>query len=238
MKSFTHLIFMLTVFVSFLLFHSFSAEAQISYGVKGGLVMSSVKKQMKYNSSYSYDARPKEGAQFGIWMFAPGVYRNLGIQAEVLYSNKGSEYITTSRYHGYGGYSPYSYSSFSPYGYGYPNQGELSLSFANEALHTLNLPVLLVFRSDKIFRPYLGAELSYLMKVNDQPPFGASDYKKISFGAIAGVQVKLANKVTADLRYNFGITPYKHVYSADKAKFSNRGFEMSVAYQLGSLAKK
>ncbi len=229
MKSFTHQIFVSIILLSVFAIHPFSGKSQVSYGVKGGLVISSVEKKMKHNSSYSYSTRPKEGTLAGVWLYAPKVYRNIGIQAELLYSNRGSEYITVSSYYG-DGYSPYGY------GYGYPSQGNQHVHFANESLHTLNLPLAFVFRSDKIFHPYVGAELSYLMKVNDKPSH--SDYKKFGVGAIAGIQAKLADKITADLRYNYGINSYKSTPGYSNEKFRTRGFELSLAYTLGNMTKK
>ncbi len=226
------------VLLLFFLSSAFIANAQIEYGLKGGFTASSVKKKMEYSSTFSYDTRPKEGALLGTWLFVPHVYKNMGLQVELLYANRGSEYMTTSSDYGGYGYSPYGYGGYSPYGYGYgyTNTGQPVL--ANESLHSLSLPVLFVFRSDKAFRCYGGAELSYVLNVNDKPPYGHADYERFLVSAIAGFQYKISERVGADLRYNFGINPYKKGYTSEDTKFRTRGFELSATYQLGSIEKK
>ena len=220
----------------FFISSSFVSKAQIEYGLKGGVTASSVKKKMEYSYNFSYDTRPKEGALLGAWLFAPQVYRNLGLQVELLYANRGSEYLTTARDYQEYGYGYYGYGGYSAYGYGYPTAGQPVL--ANESLHSLSLPLMFVFRSDKAFRCYGGAELSYVLQVNDKPPYGYADYKRFLVSAIAGFQYKISERVGADLRYNLGINPYKNGYTSADTKFRTRGFELSATYQLGKAGKK
>jgi len=217
----------------FFLFSTVMSSAQIQYGLKGGLTISTVKKEMEHSSYFSYDTRPKEGALLGAWFFVPQVYKKVGLQMELLYANRGSEYMTTlNNDAGNGGYSPYGY------GYGYGNYVTGRPVLANESLHVLNLPISMVFRSDKVFRYYAGAELSYLLMVGDEPPYGNADYKRYLINVIAGLQYNISEKVSTDLRYNYGINSYKIGYTSDETKFRPRGVELSVSYAFGSIGKK
>ncbi len=225
--------FFTSCFVSVCLFLiSGNLNAQVEYGLKGGFTYSGVDKKIE-NSSF-YSTRDKNGLSAGVWLFARNVVANLGLQTELLYTNKGYNYFTPNGSYPTG-YSPYGYGSYSGYGYGYGSYGEPISS--SEALHTLNLPVSIVFRSDKDLRFYVGSELGYLMKV-DCPSLPSGDqYRRFSLGLIGGVQYQLTDRARADFRYNRSLTLLNKNFTST-TKLYPRGLEFSVMYKIGQLSKK
>lgn len=181
-------------------------QAQVTFGVKGGLNLSSVKGKDVEGTSIL------PGFHFGVQAGIP-LKDDLNLQPELFYSAEGAKMNTVLQGDG----------------------DELIEGKANARLNYLNLPVLLQYHHTSGFFAQSGPQLGYLLsgklKVKGESSDIKDEFKKTSLSWVVGVGYYLSEqKIGFNLRYNFGITKLGKAEDGATAKAYGRTLQAGVFY--------
>ena len=191
------------------------SNAQISYGVKGGLNLShDVWHDLTYVSKF------KTGFHAGGFAGFP-IAGKLSIQLELMYSAQGSKssYVNTQ------------YEKFTD------DNGQVSYlpTYTHvdsiSTLHYLNFPVLIKCTTGSGFYGETGPQGGFLMAVKTTPAhdntFGFND--RVDFSWVFGIGYKSSSKFGIDLRYNFGLTS---LFWESGRYVNNNALQLGLSYAL------
>ncbi len=175
-----------------------------NFGVRGGLNYTNVVP----NSDFDY-GDSKFGFHIGIFGSFE-LNKVLYIRPEILYSQKG--YILT-----------------------FPPGGQTSELQRN--LNYLSLPVITEIHPVKKLGLLIGPEFNYLLFAKEDPELlGSTDpselFVEFDIGLILGANLSITKKIQADVRYIHGFSAVTEPNTLDDSKLQNRGFQLSVGYQL------
>ncbi|GAB2552366.1 porin family protein [Rufibacter soli] len=173
---------------------SFTAQAQSSFGIKGGVNYSNLSGDLKDESRYNN----KIGFAGGLYFNAPVVGDFFSIQPEILYSNKGYKYDDNEQTTLLG--REYRYEGTSNFNY-------------------IDVPVLAKIKAGPLFLE-AGPQVSYLINVNDKTKTyvdgklqdrtvsekSKEGYSDFEVGYAAGVGFATQSGVSLGLRYNGAFT--------------------------------
>lgn len=186
--------------------------AQIKYGIKAGLnyvnnVQGIGEENInKYKISYHFG---------GYSIFE--ISDKIGIQSEILYSNKGYKFDATDL----------------------SREGNLNLNY-------INLPILAGYSISNSFKVNFGPEFGYLLSAKSKFDSSTVDVgdiwdNNIDLGIATGIALDLTSKFMIEMRYSHGlISVIDEVELTDDfgsptgetIKFLNRTFQISVGYNL------
>ncbi|MGV3538231.1 MAG: porin family protein [Rufibacter sp.] len=173
---------------------SFAAQAQSSFGIKGGLNYSNLSGDLKDESVFNN----KIGFNAGIYFNAPIVGNFFSIQPEVLYSNKGYEYDDKVE--------------STLLGDEYRFEGTANFNY-------IDVPVLAKVKAGGLFFE-AGPQVSYLVSVNDKTKTyrngeltdrtssekSKEGYSDFEIGYTAGIGYATQGGISLGLRYNGAFT--------------------------------
>ncbi|WP_240337107.1 porin family protein [Rufibacter psychrotolerans] len=213
--------------LAFAVIASFAAQAQSSFGVKGGLNYSNLSGDLKDESRFNN----KVGFHAGVYFNAPIVGDFFSIQPEILYSNKGFKYDDVER------------------------TGLLGVKERYEGTANFNyidVPVLARVKAGSLFFE-AGPQVSYLLNVNDKTKVfqstngsdftevdrtvdqkSKSGYSDFEIGYAAGLGFATANGFSLGLRYNGAFTDLTDDSPArgDFKDARHSMFQLSVGFPL------
>ncbi|RNI23389.1 porin family protein [Rufibacter latericius] len=182
------------VFLFVAIVASYAAQAQSSFGIKGGLNYSNLSGDLQNQERFNN----KVGFNAGVYFNAPIIGDFFSIQPEVLYSNKGYKYddkVETTLL-------------------GVENRYEGTANF-----NYIDVPVLARIKASSLFFE-AGPQVSYLVSVNDKTKHfrdgelvnreisqkSKAGYSDFEVGYAAGVGFATANGISLGLRYNGAFT--------------------------------
>ena len=181
-----------------------------SYGLKGGLNISSLAtnlvNQSSQYSSITFDSNSKIG-----------VY--LGAYAEKKHTEKGS--FVGEAILSFQGAKLTQKQSYSIPGYGSNSQSVVS----NINITQLNIPVYYKYRTSEKFSIHGGGYLGLLLGSKIQSV--AFNNNTIDLGLLAGASYVINDKITAEARYNLGLLKLDDFYN-----FQNRVLQLGISYKL------
>ena len=181
-----------------------------SYGLKGGLNISSLAtnlaNQSSQYSSITFDTNSKIG-----------VY--LGAHAEKKHTEKGS--FVGEAILSFQGAKLTQKQSYSIPGYGSNSQSVVS----NISITQLNIPVYYKYRTSEKFSIHGGGYLGLLLGSKIQSV--AFNNNTIDLGLLAGASYVINDKITAEARYNLGLLKLDDFYN-----FQNRVLQLGISYKL------
>ena len=194
----------------------FTASAQFSLGVKGGLNIVNVNFTPVVNGSSESGYR---SAYHGGIYEQYNVTDKFSVRAELLYSNKGVRFEASS--------NP-------------------PLSKTNINLHYLSLPLLAQYRIWNQLSVAMGPEISYLLSATSRSADGRSDVgfiydRKIDVGIAGGLGYQISEKVDIGARYIYGLlnvvgdltlTDEQGTPIDVNPTSQNRTFQFSVGYRV------
>jgi len=202
-----------------------SANAQIKFGLKGGMNASNIIGDHNLNASETLNQdnlqyTTKIGYNVGAFVNLP-IKGKFSLQPEVMYSLQGANYKITSD-DGSGNISTFT--------------GHLNLSY-------LQVPILAKFTFGHKFYAQTGPQFGFLMSAKDKFTGGSDDVKSsfqsFDFSWGLGIGYTLPMGVGFDLRYNIGITAIDKTSSSDNSgdglglKDHNSNLQVGVLYQFG-----
>lgn len=189
-------------------------NAQISFGVKGGMnfdLNSEASKYIDLPTGFSLETDKSSGYHAGVWLRVKVPVVGLYVRPELNYTNLSSEYII-----------------------GYPSAGPLSAGNATAKfeLNKIDVPVLLGFKVLKFGNIFIGPNFQYLTK--SELTIAASDPlissinstndeidQEISVGLVAGVGLEVW-KLGLDVRLETGFNiPDEEITTTDATSAIN-----------------
>ncbi|MBA9076211.1 MULTISPECIES: porin family protein [Rufibacter] len=201
---------------------SYAAQAQSSFGIKGGVNYSNLSGDLKEESRFNN----KLGFHAGLYLNAPIVGDFFSIQPEVLYSNKGFKYddkviatpLGETRYEG-------------------------SANF-----NYIDIPVLARVKAGPLFFE-AGPQASYLLSINDKTKKyidgelvtsetstkSKDNYSDFEIGYAAGVGFATSGGITLGLRYNGAFTDFTEKVNMNNEDFKDARhslFQLSVGFPI------
>lgn len=104
-------------------------------------------------------------------------------------------------------------------------------------LNYLSLPVITEIHPVKKLGLLIGPEFNYLLFAREDPELlGSTDpnelFVEFDIGLIVGANLSITEKIQADIRYIHGFSAVTEPNTLNDAKLQNRGFQLSVGYQL------
>ncbi len=189
-----------------------SIQAQeVKYGLKGGLNIANINVSGEASPSMSSIVNVHIGA------FAEfKINKKVAFQPELLYSVQGSEFDQTIEVDG----------NF------YDTNNTFKLSY-------LNIPLMLKYYPQSKFYFEAGPQLGLLTSAKievDVPGFGSGTddvkefFNSVDFGMNVGFGYNFSKNVTANARYNFGLTNIADTEPGDNTKMKNSVFSLSLGY--------
>ncbi|WP_242693446.1 porin family protein [Sabulibacter ruber] len=180
--------------LAFAVIASYAAQAQSTFGIKGGLNYSNLSGDLKDEERFNN----KVGFNAGVYFNAPVIGDFFSIQPEVLYSNKGYKFddkVETTLL-----------------GEEYRYEGSANFNY-------IDVPVLARIKAGGLFFE-AGPQVSYLLSVNDKTKTfrngeevdrnvsekSKSGYSDFEVGYAAGLGFATANGFSLGLRYNGAFT--------------------------------
>ncbi|MFB9863362.1 PorT family protein [Rufibacter immobilis] len=173
---------------------SYAAQAQTTFGIKGGLNYSNLSGDLKDESRFNN----KIGFNAGVYFNAPIVGDFFSIQPEILYSNKGYKYDDVEKTNLLGVTERY--------------EGTANFNY-------IDVPVLARIKAGSLFFE-AGPQVSYLLNVNDKTKYyvnnkledrgteekSKSGYSDFEVGYAAGLGFATQSGISLGLRYNGAFT--------------------------------
>lgn len=195
-----------------------SVFAQSEFGIKVGLFHSNIR---KLSSQKFQNFEYKNGLNLGLYYQKQRMVGRFGLQMELNYQQKGALVFikkiepTGSGYSGNG----------SEYGYAIDSWYRDS-----EKLHYINVPLLVTFQVSKNIELFAGPEINYLFALHNQRQ--EVKLKRITFGAVGGVALKLGERNKLDLRYSTDLMPYDQLSAVNGGNLKNHGFAITLKHSL------
>ena len=195
----------------FVLAVSFTYAQKAEFGIKGGLNVA--------NQNYSGDGAPSPLAIIGFHVggFADiKISEKFSIQPELLYSTQGSKFnllVNTN-------------------GSNYDTENTFLLSY-------INIPVMFKYYATEKFSLEAGPQIGFMVDsklktdvIGQSVTQDAKDlFESVDFGLNLGAGYDITKKISAGIRYNFGLTNVMKSESGDNSEIKNSVFSLSVGYK-------
>ncbi len=195
----------------FVLAVSFTYAQKAEFGIKGGLNVA--------NQNYSGDGAPSPSAIIGFHVggFADiKISEKFSIQPELLYSTQGSKFnllVNTN-------------------GSNYDTENTFLLSY-------INIPVMFKYYATEKFSLEAGPQIGFMVDsklktdvIGQSVTQDAKDlFESVDFGLNLGAGYDITKKISAGIRYNFGLTNVMKTESGDNSEIKNSVFSLSVGYK-------
>jgi opacity protein-like surface antigen len=189
----------------------FTYAQKAEFGIKGGLNVA--------NQNYSGDGAPSPTSIIG---FQVGGFVDIkisdkfSIQPELLYSTQGSKFnllVNTD-------------------GSNYDTKNTFLLSY-------INVPVMFKYYAAEKFSLEAGPQIGFMVDsklktdvIGQSVTQDAKDlFESVDFGLNLGAGYDFTKKISAGIRYNFGLTNVMKTESGDNSKIKNSVFSLSVGYK-------
>jgi len=207
--------FLLIIIASSCFLHPEKSKAQSEIGIKGGILFSNINSPDN-NSNVTIEKR--DGVVLGAFYKKQNILGPVGVQTEILYQQKGANFLIESNNYNESGYS----TAIIPL-----VNSPSSFYRAQEKLNYLTLPVMLDINATKFLDVYAGPEVGYLVSQKTERQ-ETDELSRFSAGVVMGATLKLCENTHLDFRYATDFTAFDKLGKNSTTELKNRGFTITI----------
>lgn len=205
----------LIVITCFCFFHPERSNAQSEFGLKGGILFSTVNAPDN-NSNVSIEKR--DGVVLGAFYKKQNILGPLGVQTEILYQQKGANFFIENNIYDESGYNADILSLINTPASFYRTQ---------EKLNYISVPVMLEVSATKFLEVYAGPEVGYLVSQKTERQ-ETDELSRFSAGVVMGATLKLCENTHLDFRYATDFTAFDKLGKNSTIDLKNNGFTITL----------